>query len=269
MKSEYESSGKKPDIALLDICGGKTKVKYNDLIELKYLKKSEASEAAIESKRVEAFTQMQKYLKLKEFEWTEYNDSKERQWRKGGIKAYQRILSDEIKVSVIPAKTKKKTVRKVVGTTLAASICLLFILGGILYASPSLAADMPFIGDIFKILQERRDTLPYPSKDLTAYDKIAENSEKVQGAHAEDAGITVEIRDVYCDDIPWSANMTINDITGLGTPIQLVKSAEENAFIYLARISAVGCFPDDMFPDSLDIRINFNGVGISKRMWFP
>jgi len=68
VKSEYESNGKKPDIALLDIRGGETNVKYNYLIELKYLKKSEASPTAIEAARRKAYKQMQGYLLLKEFE---------------------------------------------------------------------------------------------------------------------------------------------------------------------------------------------------------
>ena len=68
VKSEYESGGKKPDIALLDIRGGKTEVKYNYLIELKYLQKAEASKAAIENERKKAYNQMSGYLKLKEFE---------------------------------------------------------------------------------------------------------------------------------------------------------------------------------------------------------
>ena len=68
VKSEYESNGKKPDIALLDIRGGKTQVKYNYLIELKYIQKKNASIAEIESQRKEAYVQMQNYLKLPEFE---------------------------------------------------------------------------------------------------------------------------------------------------------------------------------------------------------
>lgn len=67
IKSEYESSGKRPDIALLDIRGGQTKVKYNYLIEIKYLHKSEATKALIEKKRNEAREQMNEYLKLNEF----------------------------------------------------------------------------------------------------------------------------------------------------------------------------------------------------------
>ena len=68
LKSEYESSGgRKPDIALLDIRGGDTRVRYNYLIELKYLN-ADATASRIKSKRKEAYDQMQEYLALGEFE---------------------------------------------------------------------------------------------------------------------------------------------------------------------------------------------------------
>lgn len=67
MKSEYESGGLRPDIALLDIRGGKNPVRFNYLIELKYLKKSEASQQSVERAKQEAYRQMQEYLRLEEF----------------------------------------------------------------------------------------------------------------------------------------------------------------------------------------------------------
>lgn len=67
VKSEYESGGLRPDIALLDIRGEKNQVRFNYLIELKYLKKSAASEQAVENAREEARRQMRKYLRQEEF----------------------------------------------------------------------------------------------------------------------------------------------------------------------------------------------------------
>ena len=67
VKSEYESGGLRPDIALLDIRGEKNPVRFNYLIELKYLKKSEASQQSVERARQEAYQQMQEYLRLEEF----------------------------------------------------------------------------------------------------------------------------------------------------------------------------------------------------------
>lgn len=67
IKSEYESGGLRPDIALLDSRGEKRQALFQYLIELKYLKKSEATEKAIESMEQEARRQMQGYLQLEEF----------------------------------------------------------------------------------------------------------------------------------------------------------------------------------------------------------
>ncbi len=67
VKSEYESGGRRPDIALLDFRGENSQVPFHYLIELKYLKKSDASEHAVEKARKEAYSQMQEYLKLEEF----------------------------------------------------------------------------------------------------------------------------------------------------------------------------------------------------------
>ena len=66
VKSEYESGGLRPDIALLDIRGKKL-VCFNYLIELKYLKKSGTSKQDIEKTKQEASKQMHRYLQLDEF----------------------------------------------------------------------------------------------------------------------------------------------------------------------------------------------------------
>jgi len=77
VKSEYTSEGKKIDIALFDQYGRSNDIKYNFLIELKYIKKSQAGNArhgqsrsgqeAIEAVRDIAIGQMKEYLNLKEF----------------------------------------------------------------------------------------------------------------------------------------------------------------------------------------------------------
>lgn len=67
VKSEYESGGRRPDIALFDIRDEKKRVLFHYLVELKYLKKSEATEHAVEQAREEACRQMREYLQLEEF----------------------------------------------------------------------------------------------------------------------------------------------------------------------------------------------------------
>ncbi len=52
---------------MLDSRGEKRQALFQYLIELKYLKKSEATEKAIESVEQEAHRQMQGYLQLEEF----------------------------------------------------------------------------------------------------------------------------------------------------------------------------------------------------------
>lgn len=51
VKSEYTSEGRKIDIALFDQYGRSSEIKYNYLIELKYIKKSQAGQEAIEAVR--------------------------------------------------------------------------------------------------------------------------------------------------------------------------------------------------------------------------
>ena len=67
VKSEYTSEGRKIDIALFNQYGRNDDIKYNYLIELKYLKKSQADAKTIESVRNSAIRQMQEYLSLEEF----------------------------------------------------------------------------------------------------------------------------------------------------------------------------------------------------------
>ena len=67
VKSEYTSEGRKIDIALFDQYGRSDDIKYNYLIELKYIRKAQAGSEAIESAKILAVRQMQEYLNLKEF----------------------------------------------------------------------------------------------------------------------------------------------------------------------------------------------------------
>jgi len=67
VKSEYSSEGRKIDIALFDQYGRRDNIKYNYLIELKYIKKAQIGQKAIESGRDSAIRQMKEHLKLKEF----------------------------------------------------------------------------------------------------------------------------------------------------------------------------------------------------------
>ena len=67
VKSEYTSGGRKIDIALFDHYGRSDDIKYNYLIELKYIRKAQAVSEAIESAKILAVRQMQEYLNLKEF----------------------------------------------------------------------------------------------------------------------------------------------------------------------------------------------------------
>ena len=67
VKSEYPACGRKIDIALFDQYGRSSEIKYNYLIELKYIKKSQAGQEAIAAARDSAARQMKEYLSLKEF----------------------------------------------------------------------------------------------------------------------------------------------------------------------------------------------------------
>ena len=67
VKSEYTSEGRKIDIALFDQYGRSDDIKYNFLIELKYIKKSQAESETMKSVRDSAARQMKEYLNLKEF----------------------------------------------------------------------------------------------------------------------------------------------------------------------------------------------------------
>jgi len=67
VKSEYPSQGRKIDIALFDQRLRDKRVKYNYLIELKYIKKSQANEASVAVIKEKAISQMKEYLNLDEF----------------------------------------------------------------------------------------------------------------------------------------------------------------------------------------------------------
>lgn len=165
---------------------------------------------------------------------------------------------------------------------LAAALLLVLMTGsGILYANPALAKDIPILGDVFGNLEKIRDDSPYPEKDKTAYEQIAEHAEPAEAKEneenitniAEDEGISLAVSDVYCDglelyftlsarvedeemkradflylmryeegdEIPFLGGQIYVEGTDVHSNMLTLKKAEEGVYVGLIRATSVGC----------------------------
>ena len=101
------------------------------------------------------------------------------------------LINDEFVLETIPEFCKQRLkVRKYAGKMkyIAAIVAAMLIL--IITASPTLAKNLPFIGNVFTYIQERMD---FAGKYSNYADEIGEN--------AYSNGISVTISEAYCDGI--------------------------------------------------------------------
>lgn len=113
----------------------------------------------------------------------------------------------------------------------AAAVCVVAAGSVILVSNPTLAKDLPLIGNIFDEMVKARDAEPYGYKDTTAYQNIKENAQQIQTEQmtAVDQGIKLEVTDAYCDGYDLYFTLGVQDEEGvLGTAdgIQLGRAYE-------------------------------------------
>lgn len=113
----------------------------------------------------------------------------------------------------------------------AAAVCVVFAGSVVLVSNPTLAKDLPLIGNIFDEMVKARDAEPYGYKDTTAYQNIKENAQQIQTEQmtAVDQGIKLEVTDAYCDGYDLYFTLGVQDEEGvLGTAdgIQLGRAYE-------------------------------------------
>lgn len=102
----------------------------------------------------------------------------------------------------------------------AAAVCVVAAGSVILVSNPTLAKDLPLIGNIFDEMVKARDAEPYGYKDTTAYQNIKENAQQIQTEQmtAVDQGIKLEVTDAYCDGYDLYFTLGVQDEEGvLGT----------------------------------------------------
>lgn len=113
----------------------------------------------------------------------------------------------------------------------AAAVCVVAAGSVVLVSNPTLAKDLPLIGNIFDEMVKARDAEPYGYKDTTAYQNIKENAQQIQTEQmtAVDQGIKLEVTDAYCDGYDLYFTLGVQDEEGvLGTAdgIQLGRAYE-------------------------------------------
>lgn len=102
----------------------------------------------------------------------------------------------------------------------AAAVCVVAAGSVVLVSNPTLAKDLPLIGNIFDEMVKARDAEPYGYKDTTAYQNIKENAQQIQTEQmtAVDQGIKLEVTDAYCDGYDLYFTLGVQDEEGvLGT----------------------------------------------------
>ena len=102
----------------------------------------------------------------------------------------------------------------------AAVVCVVAAGSVVLVSNPTLAKDLPLIGNIFDEMVKARDAEPYGYKDTTAYQNIKENAQQIQTEQmtAVDQGIKLEVTDAYCDGYDLYFTLGVQDEEGiLGT----------------------------------------------------
>ncbi len=113
----------------------------------------------------------------------------------------------------------------------AAAVCVVAAGSVVLVSNPTLAKDLPLIGNIFDEMVKARDAEPYGYKDTMAYQNIKENAQQIQTEQmtAVDQGIKLEVTDAYCDGYDLYFTLGVQDEEGvLGTAdgIQLGRAYE-------------------------------------------
>ena len=102
----------------------------------------------------------------------------------------------------------------------AAAVCVVAAGSVVLVSNPTLAKDLPLIGNIFDEMVKARDAETYGYKDTTAYQNIKENAQQIQTEQmtAVDQGIKLEVTDAYCDGYDLYFTLGVQDEEGvLGT----------------------------------------------------
>lgn len=209
--------------------------------------------------------------------------------------AYGKIRSGEVRMKQLNGRRKRTVYKK--AAVAAAAACLVIALSGVFYVNPALAKDIPILGDVFAKLKEVRDQTPYPEKDKTAYDKIAEHSKPVNDPTntAEDQGISMEVSDVYCDGydlyftlslksedeemntadkvdllsyregdpIPYFSWLTIDGEEVFPALTMSPKKTDDNVFVALVRVQSVG-MPKGHFPEDMNVTVDVGAVSGHK-----
>lgn len=222
--------------------------------------------------------------------------------------AYGRICLGEVEMKdgVLPDETwilrkgiRQGKPRRYMKYAASAAVLLLVLMAGsvILYANPALAKDIPVLGDVFGNLRKIRDDSPFPEKDKTAYEQIAEHAKPAEIKEneesmtnvAEDSGISLAVSDVYCDglelyftlsarvedeemkkadflclmsygdgdDIPFMGGNISVDGTKVHSDVLALNKAEEGEYVGLIRATSV----EGAFKE--DIVVNVAAGGIS------
>lgn len=214
---------------------------------------------------------------------------------------YDKIRKDEVQMKHPAKHRKKQRMYKRFGIA-AAAACLAFAFSGVLYMNPSLAKDIPILGDVFGRLQEIKEGSINPDKDTTAYVNIQKNSEPIQSDSengitntAADQGITMSVKDAYCDgydlyftfslrvedaelkeadnievmrfeegdSIPFTAWLTINgEQAYTETSISPAKS-EDGVYVMLARVHSRD-LKSGQFPEDMTVELNADAVAGHK-----
>lgn len=92
---------------------------------------------------------------------------------------YQQILSGKVQ--------KERTVRRAAAWIAAAAAVIVVTAGGFLFSQPSLARELPIIGNLFKKIQDTNSRIN--PKDKTAYENIEKYSEKATASGNNTDGI--------------------------------------------------------------------------------
>lgn len=205
--------------------------------------------------------------------------------------AYGKIRRGEVQMKRLNNGKRRRIYQK--AGVAAAAACMVIALTGVLYVNPALAKDIPILGDVFGKIQQMRDSSPYPDKDKTAYDKIAEHSSPVNDPTnvAEDQGISMEISDAYCDghelyftlslktddeemnksdwielmayregssepNIAW---LTVSGEEVYPTSAMSLQKADDQAYVTLVRVEAMN-MPKGTFPEDMDVALNIGAA---------
>lgn len=218
---------------------------------------------------------------------------------------YQHIRNNgQEKKKAAKMNKKLRKGRKAAWIGVAAAIGIVVITGNILYNQPSLAKDLPIIGNLFeKIIDIQARNNP---KDKTAYKQIEEHSKKIivpennqdspptqPGNVSVDSGVEVSVSDAYFDghdlyytlsartedeEINNSDLLTLlnyvegDDIPFVASPV--INGTEEAYSLLQPQKSEDGSFVQlvrismntlSLTPtDTLDITMEFNAIGCTR-----